>query len=59
MMANNGQKMKLLVYRNSHDVDVEFEDGTIEWVNELKNAGIKFCIVSKNSLIFPCLILPQ
>lgn len=27
----------------------KFEDGTIEWVNELKNAGIKFCIVSNSN----------
>lgn len=26
-----------------------FENGTIEWVNELKNAGIKFCIVSNSN----------
>lgn len=26
-----------------------FEDGTIEWVNSLKNAGIKFCIVSNSN----------
>ena len=28
-MANNGQKMKIIEYRNSHDIDVEFEDGII------------------------------
>ena len=27
--ATNGQKMKLISYRNSHDVDVQFEDGTV------------------------------
>ena len=27
----------------------KFEDGTIEWVNELKNAGMKFCIVSNSN----------
>lgn len=27
----------------------KFEDGTIEWVNELKKAGIKFCIVSNTN----------
>ena len=27
----------------------KFEDGTIEWVNSLKNAGIKFCIVSNSN----------
>lgn len=27
----------------------KFEDGTIEWVNELKKAGIKFCIVSNSN----------
>ena len=27
----------------------EFEEGTIEWVHELKSAGIKFCIVSNSN----------
>jgi len=27
----------------------KFEDGTIEWVEELKKAGIKFCIVSNSN----------
>ena len=27
----------------------KFENGTIEWVNELKKAGIKFCIVSNSN----------
>lgn len=27
----------------------KFEDGTIEWVNNLKKAGIKFCIVSNTN----------
>ena len=27
--ANNGQKMTIVAYRNSKDVDVQFEDGTI------------------------------
>lgn len=29
----------------------KFEDGTIEWVNNLKKAGIKFCIVSNTNKI--------
>ena len=28
-VANNGQKMKIIEYRNHSDLDVEFEDGTI------------------------------
>lgn len=27
----------------------KFEDGTIEWVNNLKKAGIKFCVVSNTN----------
>ena len=27
----------------------KFEDGTEQWVQELKNAGIKFCIVSNTN----------
>ena len=27
----------------------KFEEGTIEWVENLKNAGIKFCIVSNSN----------
>ena len=27
----------------------KFEEGTIEWVNNLKKAGIKFCIVSNSN----------
>ena len=27
--ANNGQRMKITAYRNSRDIDVEFEDGTV------------------------------
>ena len=27
----------------------KFEDGTIEWVDELKKVGIKFCIVSNSN----------
>ena len=27
----------------------KFEDGTIEWVHNLKNEGIKFCIVSNSN----------
>ena len=27
--ANNGQKMTIIAYRNSNDIDVRFEDGTI------------------------------
>lgn len=27
----------------------EFEDGTVEWVQNLKKAGIKFCIVSNSN----------
>ena len=28
-VANNGQKMKIISYKNAQDIDVEFEDGTI------------------------------
>ena len=28
-IARNGLKIKIIAYRNSHDIDVEFEDGTI------------------------------
>ena len=28
-MANNGQKMTIIAYRKSNDIDVQFEDGTI------------------------------
>ena len=35
-MANNGMKMRIVSYRNSTDIDIEFEDGTI-----VKNKGYK------------------
>ena len=29
VVANNGQKMSIVAYRNAKDIDVQFEDGTI------------------------------
>lgn len=29
VIANNGQRMQIIQYRNSHDIDVRFEDGTV------------------------------
>ena len=33
------------------DFDRKFEDGTVEWVQKLKNAGVKFCIVSNTNKV--------
>ena len=35
-IANNGQTMTIIEYRNSNDIDIQFEDGTI-----VKNKGYK------------------
>ena len=33
------------------DFDRKFEEGTVEWVQALKQAGIKFCIVSNTNKV--------
>ena len=46
---NNIKGLILDVDNTLIDYYKNFEDGTIEWVNELKKAGIKFCIVSNTN----------
>ena len=60
--CNNVREVKLELLKKNNikgiilDVDNtlidfyrQFEEGTLEWVHELKNAGIKFCIVSNSN----------
>ena len=49
LQKNNIKGIILDVDNTLIDFYRKFEDGTIEWVNELKNAGIKFCIVSNSN----------
>ena len=46
---NNIKGLILDVDNTLIDYYKNFEDGTIEWVEELKKAGIKFCIVSNTN----------
>jgi len=49
LKQNNIKGIILDVDNTLIDYYRKFEDGTIEWVNELKNAGMKFCIVSNSN----------
>lgn len=49
LQENNIKGIILDVDNTLIDYYRNFEEGTIEWVNELKNAGIKFCIVSNSN----------
>lgn len=49
LQKNNIKGIILDVDNTLIDYYRKFEDGTIEWVNNLKNAGIKFCIVSNSN----------
>lgn len=49
LQKNNIKGIILDVDNTLIDYYRNFEEGTIEWVNELKNAGIKFCIVSNSN----------
>lgn len=49
LLENNIKGIILDVDNTLIDYYRKFEDGTIEWVNELKNHGIKFCIVSNSN----------
>lgn len=49
LKKNNIQGIILDVDNTLVDYYKKFEDGTIEWVNDLKNAGIKLCIVSNSN----------
>lgn len=51
LRKNNIQGIILDVDNTIIDYYRKFEEGTIEWVNELKEAGIKFCIVSNTNKI--------
>ena len=49
LQENNIKGIILDVDNTLIDYYRKFEDGTIEWVNDLKNRGIKFCIVSNSN----------
>jgi HAD superfamily phosphatase (TIGR01668 family) len=49
LQKNNIKGIILDVDNTLIDYYRNFENGTIEWVNELKQAGIKFCIVSNSN----------
>ena len=49
LKKNNIQGIILDVDNTLIDYYKEFEEGTVEWVKELKNNGIKFCIVSNSN----------
>lgn len=49
LQANNIKGIILDVDNTLIDYYRNFEKGTIEWVNDLKNRGIKFCIVSNSN----------
>ena len=49
LVENNIKGIILDVDNTLIDFYRKFEDGTIEWVNELKAHGIKFCIVSNSN----------
>ena len=49
LLENNIKGIILDVDNTLIDYYRKFEDGTIEWVNELKNHGIKFCVVSNSN----------
>lgn len=49
LKKNNIKGIILDVDNTIIDFYRQFENGTIEWVNELKRAGIKFCIVSNTN----------
>ena len=49
LKKNNIKGLILDVDNTVIDYYRKFEDGTIEWVNGLKAAGIKFCIVSNTN----------
>lgn len=49
IMANNGQRMKIVKYNNSRDIDVQFEDGTIV-KNKKWQAFVKGAIHNPNAV---------
>lgn len=49
LVENNIKGIILDVDNTLIDFYRKFEDGTIEWVNDLKGHGIKFCIVSNSN----------
>lgn len=49
LLANKIKGIILDVDNTLIDYYRNFENGTIEWVNELKKSGIKFCIVSNSN----------
>ena len=49
LKENNIKGIILDVDNTLVDYYKKFEEGTIEWVNELKKSGIKFCIVSNSN----------
>ena len=54
-IANNGLKMKVIAYRNCHDIDVEFETGEIVYNASYNNftrggIGIKKVILDKKPI---------
>ena len=51
LQKNNIKGIILDVDNTLIDFYRKFEDGTIEWVQNLKNAGIKFCIVSNTNKV--------
>ena len=51
LVDNNIKGIILDVDNTLIDYYRKFEDGTIEWVNNLKKHGIKFCIVSNSNKI--------
>lgn len=51
LKENNIKGIILDVDNTLIDYYRKFEDGTIEWVEELKKSGIKFCIVSNTNKV--------
>lgn len=51
LKENNIKGIILDVDNTLVDYYRKFEDGTIEWVQKLKEAGIKFCIVSNTNKV--------
>ena len=49
LKQNNIKGIILDVDNTLIDYYRQFEDGTVEWIQELKNAGIKLCIVSNSN----------
>ncbi len=51
LQKNNIKGLILDIDNTLIDFDRKFEDGTEQWVDDLKKAGVKFCIVSNTNKV--------